>query len=59
LVGVTGFEPATGDDESASAPHLWRGRPVRFELRRLADDDLLRLPMSGPPKLLPRGALRC
>lgn len=54
LAAVAGGQVYRGDDgtdESATAPHLWAGRPVRFQLRRLADDDLIRLPMSGPPKI--------
>ena len=44
-----------GTDLSATALHLLDGRPVRFELRRLADDDLIRIPMSGPPKVTDDG----
>ncbi len=45
-----------GTDLSATAVHLLAGRPVRFELRRLADDDLIRIPMSGPPKMTDYGS---
>lgn len=45
-----------GGDESAMAPHMWGEHLVRWELRRLADDDLVRVPMSGPPKLTDYGA---
>lgn len=44
-----------GGDESATAPHMWGEDLVRWELRRLADDDLIRVPMSGPPKLTDYG----
>ena len=39
-----------------SAPHVLDGLiPVRPELRRLADYELIWLPISGPPVLAPRG----
>ncbi len=45
-----------GFDLSATALHLLDGRPVRFQLRRLADHELIRIPMSGPPKMTDYGS---
>lgn len=40
---------------SISAPHLLDDRPVRMELRRLAREDLVFVPISAPPVIAPRG----
>ncbi|PZS32203.1 MAG: hypothetical protein DLM61_07350 [Pseudonocardiales bacterium] len=40
---------------SVSAPHLLGDRPVRMALRRLAREDLVFVPISGPPAIAPRG----
>lgn len=40
---------------SVWAPHYWRGVPVRGDLRALRDDELIDMPISGPPRLAPRG----
>lgn len=42
---------ADGTDQTANAPFMLDGRPVRFQLRRLADEDLVHMPLSGPPSL--------
>lgn len=40
---------------SVAAPHLLDDQPVRLELRRLAREDLVFVPISGPPVIAPRG----
>ena len=47
----------SGTDTGLMAPHLLDGEPVRMSLRRLARDDLVEMPLSGPPRLAPRGTL--
>jgi hypothetical protein len=37
------------------AGHFLAGRSVRLELRLLAADDLIEMPISGPPRLAARG----
>ena len=44
-----------GGDSSFQAPHYWLGRPVRMDLRRMAQEELILMPISGPPRLAPRG----
>jgi hypothetical protein len=45
----------TGVATSLFAPHLLHGEPVRLQLRWLADEQLLAMPISGPPTIEPRG----
>ena len=40
---------------SVGAPHLLDGAQVRMSLRRLVIDELIAMPISGPPRLEPRG----
>lgn len=44
-----------GGDTSIFAEHLWSGENVRLPIVRLAADELVELPISGPPRLAPRG----
>lgn len=44
-----------GGDGSLFAPHLLDGQPVRLSLVRLAREDLIEMPISGPPRLAARG----
>lgn len=44
-----------GGETSIFAPHLLDGEPVFSTLYRLAQDDLVDKPISGPPRLAPRG----
>ena len=44
-----------GGDTGFQAAHYWLGQPVRWDLRRMAQDDLILMPISGPPRLAPRG----
>jgi hypothetical protein len=41
--------------KTMGAAHLLEGRPVQGDLRRLRADELIRLPMSGPPTIDARG----
>lgn len=42
---------ADGLDEAVNAPYFLEGRSVRLSLRQLARDELVVMPMSGPPRL--------
>lgn len=44
-----------GGQTSVFSPHYLNGTLVRLELRRLAAQELIQLPISGPPSLAPRG----
>jgi hypothetical protein len=44
-----------GGQTSLFSPHYLDGRLVRLELRRLAAQELINMPISGPPSLAPRG----
>lgn len=45
----------SGTDTALMAPHLLNGEPVRLPLRRMAREDLVEMPLSGPPRLGARG----
>ena len=44
-----------GGETSIFAEHLWNSQNVRLHLVRLSKDELVELPISGPPRLTPRG----
>jgi hypothetical protein len=44
-----------GLDRGIAAPHLLNGQPVRLSLRRLADEGLVVMTISGSPVLDARG----
>lgn len=45
-----------GGETSIWAPRVLNGEPVSLiALRRLQRDDLITVPISGPPRLAPRG----
>ena len=44
-----------GGEASVWAPHYLDHQLVRLELRRLATQELILMPISGPPVLAPRG----
>jgi hypothetical protein len=45
----------SGADTSIFAPHFLDGEPVRLQLRWLAGEQLMEMPISGPPTIAPRG----
>ncbi|AZI59236.1 hypothetical protein EH165_14905 [Nakamurella antarctica] len=59
LVAVAAGEVVrgVGGDTSFTAPHFWRGVVVTSVVRFLADQDLVRMPISGPAVLESRGQL--
>lgn len=46
---------ATGTDTSLFAAHMLGDESIRLELRGLARQELVEMPISGPPALAPRG----
>lgn len=46
---------ADGEATSVNAMHFWNGSPIRFAVGRLRDDELVRMPISGPPVIDVRG----
>ena len=44
-----------GSETSIFASHYLDGELVRMQLRRMAREDLIVMPISGPPSLAPRG----
>lgn len=54
-VGAGEVVRGRGRDTAIAAPHLWHGVGVRTDLRRLMRDDLIEMPISGPPRLTARG----
>jgi hypothetical protein len=46
---------ADGEQTSVFSAHYLDGTLVRIEPRRLAAQDLINLPISGPPTIAPRG----
>jgi hypothetical protein len=46
---------ATSTSTSIFAGHYLEGEHVRLQLQRLAREDLIAMPISGPPSLAPRG----
>lgn len=46
---------ADGGDTTATAAHYLDGEPVRMQLVWLQREDLVEVPLSGPPRLAPRG----
>lgn len=44
-----------GGETSVFSAHYFDGTLVRMELRRLAAQELINMPISGPPTLAPRG----
>lgn len=44
-----------GGETSVFSAHYFDGRLVRMELRRLAAQELINMPISGAPTLAPRG----
>lgn len=44
-----------GGQTSLFAPHYLDGAMIRLELRRLAAQELVEMPISGPPAVAPRG----
>lgn len=47
---------ADGKSTSVNAPWIWNGQAIRLGVRRLRDDELIRMPISGPPTLDVRGS---
>lgn len=45
----------SGGDMGIMSPHMLAGEPIRLQLRWLADQELVEMPISGPPALAPRG----
>ncbi|PZS30756.1 MAG: hypothetical protein DLM61_10010 [Pseudonocardiales bacterium] len=45
----------TGDDTAIMAGHYLDGDSIRLQLRWLVRDELIVMPISGPPSLAPRG----
>ncbi|RIJ77992.1 hypothetical protein D1871_04720 [Nakamurella silvestris] len=46
---------AAGGSTGVTSPTMWRGTSVRLAVLRLFDDDLVWMPISGPPTLTTRG----
>jgi len=44
-----------GRSTGVTAPVMWQGWSVRLDVLRLFDDDLVWMPISGPPRLTTRG----
>lgn len=44
-----------GGETSVFSPHYLDGTMIRLELRRLAVQELIEMPISGPPTLASRG----
>lgn len=45
----------SGGDTGFTAPFMLRGESVRLRVMKLAREDLIEAPISGPPRLAPRG----
>ena len=55
LVALVSAGRVTRQSTRVNAPYTIDGDPLRMDLRRLARDELIYAPISGPPTLQPRG----
>lgn len=56
LLAAVTLGQVTRESSAVGAPYFLDGEPAnRLHLRWLADDDLIDLPISGPPTVAPRG----